>query len=149
MNYRTAILEDLSILLQFGEQLSLVEKNFDVTIAYDEEEARLRYTKQLFNPLALFLIAETQEKIPVGYLYAHISNEPPMQRGEIEVVFISEKYREAGIAQELISRSLAWMKDHKVKRVFSHIFAENQPSQRVFEKLGFAPHNIEYLLEIN
>lgn len=149
MNYRSAILEDLSILLQFGEQLSLAEQNFDKTIAYDEEEARMRYTKQLSNPLALFLIAETQEKLPVGYLYAHISNESPIRSGEIEVVFISEKYREAGIAQELISRSLVWMKDHEVKRVFSHIFAENQPSRGVFEKLGFAPHNIEYLLEIN
>lgn len=146
MNYRIATQEDLSVLLQFGKELSLVESKYDETIVYEDTEARSRYIKQLSKPFALFLISETEEKLPTGYLYAHIDTSS--QQGELEVVFISEEYRGQGLAQELVTRALEWMKGKQVFRVVTHIFAGNQSSQKAFEKLGFKPHNIEYLLKI-
>lgn len=148
MNYRVATQEDLPVLLQFGEQLALIEAKFDETVGYEEEKVQARYTKQLANPLALFLIAETEESQSVGYLYAHVDPLDHIQQGEIEVVFIREEYRRQGIAQELIRRVLQWMKAHQVIRVVTHIFAENQSSRKTFERLGFESHNIEYLLKI-
>jgi len=145
---RVANQKDLPVLLQFGKELSLVEANFDKTIVFDEEEARSRYALQLANPLVFFLIAEIEEKQPIGYLYAHIDQSDRMKQGEIEVVFVSEEYRGQRIAQELVETALQWMKDHQVSRVLAHIFAENKPSRKAFERLGFKPHNIEYLLEI-
>lgn len=148
MNYRTASIEDMPILLNFGKKLFFIESEFDPTITYSQAEAESRYTKQFDNPLALFLIAETNEKLPVGYLYAHIDNAGTHQqpRCEIEVIFVDATYRGQGIATEFVRLALDWAKKNNVTIAHTHIFARNSSSIRMFRKLGFKPHNVEYLL---
>jgi len=50
MIYRKATSLDLPRLLQFGEQLYLVEKEFDSTVTFSHQEASNRYTRQFANP---------------------------------------------------------------------------------------------------
>ncbi len=60
MTIRKANLSDIETLLLFGKELHLVEKEFEPYLEYSEDEARARYTRQLENPLTLFLL-ETEE----------------------------------------------------------------------------------------
>ncbi len=151
MNYRYATKADLPTLLRFGEQLFLVEREFDRTVTFNQDEAQDRYSQQLENPLALFVVVETDDHHAAGYLYAHIdtSETGQLPQCEIEVVYVDEQYRGQGVAPELVKRALKWVKDTdaRVQIVKTHIFADNLPSRRTFEKLSFRPHNVEYQLE--
>lgn len=106
MNIRKATKQDIEILLKFGKQLHLVEKEYEPLLEYSEEEAHKRYLKQLENKLALFLIAESDSHLPIAYLYAHAektNSNIDVLECDLEVIYISPEFRNKGISKQLLS----------------------------------------------
>lgn len=127
-----------------------MEKEFEPNLEYSEDEARARYTRQLENPLALFLVAEDAALGPVGYLYAHAEKNEGSSNLEcnLEVIYIKPEFRGRGIANELIQSCLAWVKANQIQKIKTEIFAKNEVSRKAFEKNGFEPYVVIYSLEL-
>lgn len=148
---RKAIIHDLPLLLSWGKKMYEVEKTFIPLLNYSPTEANHRYTNQITDPNFLFIIALLEQK-PVGYLYAHLdiieylNTKKP--QCEIEVIFLDEKARSSGLAQELIKTAINWAKENNAFEVKAGIFVKNLASQLAFKKTGFVPQHTTYILEI-
>ena len=149
MNIRVAKQQDITVLIQMGEKLHLVEKQYEPLLTFSVSDAVKRYEEALNNDHSLLLIAEV-DQVSVGYLYAHAQKVTSLDTSEleceVEVVFVEEKYRGNGVAQILIKECIEWAKILNVFRFKSGIFTQNEASQSVFQKLGFKPYHTEYIL---
>ena len=145
MKIRQASHNDLITLLDLGEKLYLMEKSFEPLLCFTATETETRYTKQLKNEDALFLIAEIEGTI-VGYLYAHADKveyfDTDKLECEIEVIYIEPKYRGKGLAQELLQVCIDWAHNKNVFCLKTGIYAQNNDSIRAFTKLGFSPYHL-------
>lgn len=146
MNIRQAFVGDLEVLINLGEQLYLVEKEFEPTTPYSKDEYRQQYTSQLNNPNALFLVAEAGNQV-VGYAYMYIEDYPQLIC-KLEVVYIVPKFRQRGIGNTLVNKSIEWARQKKANHIRTDIFADNVASISLIEKNHFKPHNIEYSIDL-
>jgi len=146
-NIRLAKLSDMALLLKWGRKMFEVEKQYMPLLKYSEKEAKERYTSQIDNPLFCFLVAELKGK-PIGYLYAHLDSidylETNQKECEIEVVYLDKEARGKGIASKLINRCIDWAKQNDAFGIRAGIFAENTPSRKSFESLGFSLTHVTY-----
>lgn len=55
---------------------------------------------------------------------------------KIERVAVLATYRQRGIGQQMLQVALAWLRQQNIRSVIVHA---QQPSQRFYERLGFAP----------
>lgn len=150
MIIRKADFTDIEVLLLFGKELHFVEKKFESDLKYSEEESRMRYLKQLSNPLALFLIVEDDTRNPLGYLYAHAeeTNEQDQLECNLEVIYLVPEFRGKGLSSQLIRSCIEWAKKNHITKIKTEIFAQNTASRKAFEKIGFDPYLLIYSLEI-
>ena len=78
---------------------------------------------------------------PVGYSYAHLDTidylETNQKQCEIEVIYLDEKARGKKISLKLIDKCINWAKHNNAFEMKAGIFAENVPSRKAFESLGF------------
>jgi len=59
-------------------------------------------------------------------------------RGTIELsVYVDEKFRRRGIARRLLEEAIAHASSLRINAMVGLIFAHNEPSLRLFERLGF------------
>lgn len=150
MIIRKADFTDIDVLQLFGKELHLVEKEFEPGLKYSEDESRVRYLKQLNNPLALFLIVEDDTKKPLGYLYAHAEEADVHDQLEcnLEVIYLIPESRGKGLSNQLIQSCIDWAKKNHITKIKTEIFAQNTASRKAFEKNGFDPYLLIYSLEI-
>lgn len=150
MTIRPANLTDIETLLLFGKELHFVEKEFEPALKYSEDEARERYTRQLQNPLALFLIASDKMQEAIGYLYAHAEKTEGSTDPEcnLEVIYIKPEFRGRGLSSELIHACIDWAKENNIHKIKTEIFAKNTASKIAFEKQGFEQYLHIYSLDI-
>lgn len=149
---RKATIKDLNILFEMGYELFLVEKEFEPLMTFSKEDARNRYTQQLQNPNALFLLLYVDETI-AGYVYAHLDNvkhiDTSLPECELEVIYLHPQFRGRELSSFLISEVIKWAKEKKVFRVKTDIFAKNKASIQAFEKQGFRALNISFVLDMD
>ena len=152
MLIRNANLNDIETLLNFGMKLHLIEKEFEPTLSYSKTEYFDKYSKQIKNPLALFLIIENSDALPVGYLYAHIektNSNSKISICELEVVYILPEFRGKGLTTDLINECFIWVKNKNISKIKTEIFAKNVVSRKVFEKIGFKEHSLSYSIDLD
>ena len=59
-------------------------------------------------------------------------------RGTAEIsVYVSEKFRRRGVASALLEKAIAHSSDLKLSALVEFIFEHNEPSLRLFERIGF------------
>jgi GNAT superfamily N-acetyltransferase len=141
---RQATTQDLTTLLQLGKKLHQVELQFEPLLKYSEQEATNRYTQELRNDHALFLIAE-EGSLPIGYLYAHIDQidyfSTSKPECEIEVIYLEKEARGKGVSKQLVDSCISWAKKSNVFRIKAGIYHQNQLSLSSFQKYGFKPYH--------
>jgi len=149
---RRATKDDLDLLVEFGEELYLVEREFELEMAYSKEESKERYRRQLVNPEAVFLVAEVEGKL-VGYVYAHNERAEGVRGGrvvcEMEVVYVEPKYRGRGVAGRLVEECKKWAGSKGVWRMEAVVFEENEASKRALGKMGFEVNSLTYKLDLD
>jgi ribosomal protein S18 acetylase RimI-like enzyme len=88
----------------------------------------------------LLIVAEEDKEI-VGYALATLSSRPPIflrkEFGFIEDVFVSEEYRNRGIATRMLEATYSWFRQHGVREVILTVHAKNKLGIKVWEKEGF------------
>jgi ribosomal protein S18 acetylase RimI-like enzyme len=72
----------------------------------------------------------------VGYCVSIINAK---KQGEIESIYVEERYRRSGIADNLMKKTLKWMDDMSVEKKVLVIAAGNEEVFAFYERYGFYP----------
>jgi len=86
--------------------------------------------------LRLDLAWDPEDGRSVGYCVSSLSGE---KQGEIESVFLEEKYRGQGIGRDLMLRALAWLDECGAIRKRVSVGNGNEEAWKFYQKFGFYP----------
>ena len=88
---------------------------------------------ELKNPLSLWLVAVDGQQV-AGYVGS------PSVMGEADMmnIAVSSKFRRMGIAQELVERLVAQLREKDVYSLTLEVRASNEPAKALYGKLGFS-----------
>jgi GNAT superfamily N-acetyltransferase len=75
-----------------------------------------------------------------GYALASID---PAGTGELDSFFVLQDYRRLGIGEQLLVRSIGWMKQQGPKEMMILTAFENREVLALYERLGFFPRLIQ------
>ena len=89
---------------------------------------------ELTNPLSLWIVAVDGETI-AGY----VGSQSVMGEADMMNIAVSTQYRRKGIAQELVERLVAQLREKDVYSLTLEVRASNEPAKALYSKLGFAP----------
>ena len=89
---------------------------------------------ELKNPLSLWLVAVDGQQV-VGY----VGSQSVMGEADMMNIAVSAQYRRKGIAQELVERLVAQLREKDVYSLTLEVRASNEPAKALYSKLGFAP----------
>jgi ribosomal protein S18 acetylase RimI-like enzyme len=68
-----------------------------------------------------------------------VSSLSPERGGEIESIFILERYRSLGIGSTLVNRALAWFSENCTVRNRVSVSDGNEAAEGFYKKFGFYP----------
>jgi ribosomal protein S18 acetylase RimI-like enzyme len=106
---------------------------------------------QLREPDAIVLVAE-DDGAAVGYVYAGLEplswKELRGPAGFIHDIVVEEGVRGSGIARELLTAAIAWLRQRGAPRVVLWTAAQNTRAQSVFGAAGFRTTMHEMTLEL-
>ena len=86
------------------------------------------------NPLSLWLVALNGQQV-VGY----VGSQSVMGEADMMNIAVSSQYRRMGIAQELVERLVAALREKNVYSLTLEVRASNEPAKALYHKLGFLP----------
>ena len=82
-------------------------------------------------------VAEIEGEI-AGWLSFHSFITRCAYRGTVELsVYVAEKFRRTGVGRKLLEKAIAHSPSLEISSLVGCIFGHNEPSLRLFEKLGF------------
>ena len=87
---------------------------------------------ELKNPLSLWLVAVDGQKV-AGY----VGSQSVMGEADMMNIAVSSDYRRKGIAQELVGRLVALLREKDVYSLALEVRASNEPAKALYSKLGF------------
>ena len=87
---------------------------------------------ELKNPLSLWLVAVDGQKV-AGY----VGSQSVMGEADMMNIAVSSDYRRKGIAQELVERLVALLREKDVYSLALEVRASNEPAKALYSKLGF------------
>lgn len=134
---------ELDLIKELWEKLNhhhqLRSKNFNqdyLNILFEDRKAEL--IKKSYNgKLRLDLALDSTIKV-VGYCISSFSYE----NGEIDSIYIEEKFRMLGIGDTLMKRALSWMDSNNVENRQVKISVGNDVAIKFYNKYGFKPKHI-------
>lgn len=139
---RTAILEDLPILLDFEQQLIDFERPFDPTlkaekISYYDIKAMI-----LSDEVEVIVAVEKDEIIGSGY--ARIENVKPYlkhnKHAYLGFMFVKDSHRGKGVNKLVIDALYQWILSKNIYEVRLDVYADNVGAIKAYEKVGFKGH---------
>jgi diamine N-acetyltransferase len=92
--------------------------------------------------LKIFIAQEKDPSRIVGYCIASISKE---SLGEVDSLYIDERFRRFGIGKEFMSRSLEWFNQNGIQDIKISVALGNEEALPFYEKFGFVPRT--YILK--
>jgi len=149
VNIRTATMDDLSVLLNFEQEIIKAERPFDVTI----KEGPISYYdigEMIEDPKSQVVVAEVEGKIVAsGYAIPkkarhYLDHEYYAYLG---FMYTDEDYRGLGINAMIVEELKKWSNQKGFKEIRLTVYDENLPAIKAYEKVGFKKHIIEMRLE--
>jgi len=110
-----------------------------------QERKEVLLGKALGGDMRVDLAEERESELLVGYCVTTISSE---NEGEIDSIYVHEKYRSLGIGDKLMERSLDWLEKKGIKNKKVVVAAGNQEAISFYERYGFR-HRFTTLEHIN
>src|SRR5437773_8041166 len=84
-----------------------------------------------------FWVAETERRV-IGWINFKTFLPRCAYRGTAEVsIYVDEKFRRRGVARRLLEEAIARASSLGINAMIGLIFAHNEPSLRLFDRLGF------------
>ncbi|APQ16500.1 GNAT family N-acetyltransferase [Maribacter hydrothermalis] len=145
---REAVKSDLPILLGFEQEVVIAERPFDPTI----RESNVNYydlNGLMDNPRATVLVACDEDKIVAsGYglekpARHYLDHETFAYLG---FMYTDPTYRGKGINGMIVNGLQDWASEMGLIEIRLHVYSDNEPAIRAYEKGGFKKHMIEMRL---
>ena len=144
---RKATIEDLNDITNLNNKLFKLEKeNYDDTLVENwplSEDG---------NEYFQYVIVATINNKVIGYLAGSINEKgsyEEVQYGEINNMFIDEKYRKYGIGKKLINEFKDYCKDNKIYNIKVEASYKNKGAIEFYHKNGFNEFNLTLTSKIN
>ena len=148
MIIRKAKIKDISTIVQLAMELLKYHKDFDsyYAPAKNAKEVYAKFFKNcIYSTTKQLLVAEDGDEI-AGYALGEISSRPPVFKirniGTINDMFVAEKFRKSGLAKQLLTELLNWIKSKKSKYpkldyIELSVHTKNLIGQKAWAKYGF------------
>ncbi|MBI5620610.1 GNAT family N-acetyltransferase [Candidatus Gottesmanbacteria bacterium] len=98
------------------------------------------YMKSLMDPEKHVLIAEDDQKKPLGYVVASSVNKwryRSVLTGELENMYVIPAARKQGVGRALIAAIKKWMKSQGVERMYVSAYTKNTNAISFYQSNGF------------
>ncbi|MEN7342352.1 MAG: GNAT family N-acetyltransferase [Pseudomonadota bacterium] len=150
MIFRSATNKDIPVLRALEQKVIEAERPFndaikrDSAIYYDIEDL-------IANDASCLLVAEVDGEI-IGTGYVQIRDSKPcfshQQHAYLGFMYVSPDYRGQRINAKIVDRLIAWSKERGVMDCYLHVYSDNAPAIRAYEKVGFESLMVEMKLSI-
>lgn len=107
-------------------------------------ENRKNALKEKANKGKLKIFIFCPNNVPQGYCIASIEGD----EGEIDSIFINEKYRKMGIGSRLMSDAMNWLSENSIVRIKVGVVYGNENAFSFYQKYGLYPR-VTYLMTEN
>ncbi len=94
------------------------------------------------NGLHVIIIRDDGVGKDVGYAVSTIN---PLNVAEIDSLQVDDEYRCRKLGEELVKRSLAWIKEHKISNIIINVAVGNERALGFYRKFNFYPYTIQLL----
>lgn len=88
---------------------------------------------ELYNPLAVYLVAESPHGEVIGYAGIIVI----LSDAELVNIAVTKEWREKGIAYRILSELLDYCRENEVEQVHLEVRRSNQPAIALYDKAGF------------
>jgi ribosomal protein S18 acetylase RimI-like enzyme len=104
-----------------------------------QERKEVLLRKSHGGDMFISLAEDKDSELILGYCITTLSSE---NVGEIDSIYVEEKYRSLGIGNELMKRSLKWMDEKGAKTKKVVVGVGNRGAVSFYESYGFHPRSI-------
>lgn len=142
-------LTEIDIIKSLWEKLNLIHLDKSVYFKSKYEnftfDKRMKsiYKKAEKGIMKLDLLLDNDKGEYVGYCLSSIEED----LGEIESIFIEEKYRKHGLGDKLMQSALKWFESREIKDIEINVVYANDGALPFYERHGF--HIGNYILKRN
>jgi ribosomal protein S18 acetylase RimI-like enzyme len=99
---------------------------------FAEQTFEKRFEKLKTDKNVLILAAIVDDNI-IAYCFS-VANDTS---GEIASIFVGKEFRNQSLGKKLISKSIAWMKSKKIKKIVIGVAEGNEKVFPIYEGIGF------------
>lgn len=159
MHIRSATPADVPAVLPMVASICALHQTWDAAKYGFLPNPQQRYEKwlasQANNRQSVFLVAEDRStsKQLVGFVIATVEREIPIyslkEFGFIHDLWVEPKYRQAGIARQMVEMSIDRFKQMGVKQIRLDTAKANEAARKLFAACGFRISTIEMLVELD
>ena len=150
MKIRSAINEDVKVLLKFEQELIKFERPFDSTL----KNGRISYydiSKRIKAKNSHVLIVEDSGEI-IGSGFADIVKAKPFLKHDhfirLGFFYVKENFRSKGVNKLILNGLIEWSKSRGLAEVRLSVYDKNIDAKSAYLKYGFEPNLLEMRLKI-
>ena len=112
---------------------SHIDEVYNISVeAFPLPWAKEELVRETLNPNAINLVAIHEGKV-IGYVQCWYTFED----ADIINIAVSEGYKRLGVAQSILRRLIAILKERNVQNVFLEVRVSNLPAQNLYKSFGF------------
>ena len=140
--YRTSGITSIELIRPLWVQLNEYHHTRAGTFRQHYEKMTFDDRKKFFEKIAstgslqLDLVFDTESGRYIGYCVSSLSQE---KKGEIESIFVEDRYRSRGIGSALVTRALAWLDANGSVRNRVSVGDGNEGAWKFYLGFGFYP----------
>jgi GNAT superfamily N-acetyltransferase len=108
-------------------------KDYYQTMTFDDRK-RMEFQRAWGGAFRVDIAMD--DSVPVGYCLCSIDR---WQMGEIDSIFVDEKYRHQGIGSTLMKNALAWLTEKGAKKKIVTVAFGNEEAWKFYAQFGFLP----------
>lgn len=148
---RQATEKDIDQLLIFEQGVISTERPFDPTL----KPGHIHYynlREMIGSSTVELVVAELNNEI-VGSGYARVEQAKPYLEHDLHAylgfMYVDPKHRGKEINKKIIEALKKWAASQNLKELRLHVYQDNMPAIRAYEKIGFKKHMIEMRLGLD
>jgi ribosomal protein S18 acetylase RimI-like enzyme len=111
-------------------------QNYENIVFEDRKEELIKKSGK--GVLRIDLAVDSNSELVIGYCISSILN----GKGEIDSIYVEEKFRSMGIGDNLMKSSLRWMDEEGVETREVQLLAGNDDAIQFYSHYGFHPKHI-------
>lgn len=145
---RRAIIDDLSVIQNFSQNLIKFDNEFDTTMDFNwpkSADGESFFKSRITGQDGVVYLA-FDDKIVVGCLIGGIVT-PHSYRSikvlaEVEEIFVANEYRSSHVGAKLMQNFELWCRQKNIERIKVEVSAGNIRGIKFYNKNGFEPYNM-------